>query len=168
MTPMRRYVRRGAKASRSWTSPRRAEAPLCFDIADTGTRRSSRPFTPWEINDGNLAEVQLGLRQAFNAEGEWLQASCKTWRATSPEMYFDAHRHDIGGIVEGSLMAGYDEGELRDKLQKAAYASIAYACLVAAAMTLRRTSMRRTSAFLSEWNTPEAVTALGTAVSENT
>ena len=100
-----------------------------IDIADTGTRRSSRPFSPWEINDGNLAEVQLGLRQAFNAEGEWLSSQLQDVARDLAEMYFDAHRHDIAGIIDGSLMAGYDEGELRDSFTKAAYASTAYALL---------------------------------------
>ena len=137
---MRRYVRRGAKGialvDHFGDAPR---LRYVFDIADTGTRRSSRPFSPWEINDGNLAE-----------------------------MYFDAHRHDIGGIVEGSLMAGYDEGELRDSFKKAAYASIAYALLSRCGYDPAAYFDEADFAFLSEWNTPEAVTALGTAVSENT
>ena len=119
---MRRYVRRGAKGialvDNSGDAPR---LRYVFDIADTGTRRSSRPFSPWEINDGNLAEVQLGLRQAFNAEGEWLSSQLQDVARDLAEMYFDAHRHDVAGIVDGSLMAGYDEGELRDSFIKATY-----------------------------------------------
>ena len=166
---MRRYVRRGAKGialvDHFGDAPR---LRYVFDIADTGTRRSSRPFTPWEINDGNLAEVQLGLRQAFNAEGEWLSSQLQDVARDLAEMYFDAHRHDIGGIVEGSLMAGYDEGELRDSFKKAAYASIAYALLSRCGYDPAAYFDEADFAFLSEWNTPEAVTALGTAVSENT
>ena len=125
---MRRYVRRGAKGialvDNSGDAPR---LRYVFDIADTGTRRSSRPFSPWEINDGNLAEVQLGLRQAFNAESEWLSSQLQDVARDLAEMYFDAHRHDIAGIVDGSLMAGYDEGELRDSFIKATYVSTAWA-----------------------------------------
>ena len=125
---MRRYVRRGAKGialvDNSGDAPR---LRYVFDIADTGTRRSSRPFSPWEINDGNLAEVQLGLRQAFNSEGEWLSSQLQDVARDLAEMYFDAHRHDIAGIVDGSLMAGYDEGELRDSFIKATYVSTAWA-----------------------------------------
>ena len=121
---MRRYVRRGAKGialvDNSGDAPR---LRYVFDIADTGTRRSSRPFSPWEINDGNLAEVQLGLRQAFNSEGEWLSSQLQDVARDIAEMYFDAHRHDIAGIVDGSLMAGYDEGELRDSFIKATYSA---------------------------------------------
>ena len=166
---MRRYVRRGAKGialvDNSGDAPR---LRYVFDIADTGTRRSSRPFTPWEINDGNLAEVQLGLRQAFNAEGEWLSSQLQDVARDLAEMYFDAHRHDIGGIIDGSLMAGYDEGELRDSFIKAAYASTAYAMLSRCGYDPAAYFDEADFAFLSELDTPEAVTALGTAVSENT
>ena len=166
---MRRYVRRGAKGialvDHFGDAPR---LRYVFDIADTGTRRSSRPFTPWEINDGNLAEVQLGLRQAFNAEGDWLSSQLQDVARDLAEMYFDAHRHDIAGIIDGSLMAGYDEGELRDSFTKAAYASTAYALLSRCGYDPAAYFDEADFAFLSEWNTPEAVTALGTAVSENT
>ena len=166
---MRRYVRRGAKGIALLDNS--GDAPklrYVFDISDTGTRRSSRPFSPWEINDGNLAEVQLGLRQAFNAEGEWLSSQLQDVARDLAEMYFDAHRHDIGGIVDGSLMAGYDEGELRDSFKKAAYASTAYALLSRCGYDPAAYFDETDFAFLSEWNTSEAVTALGTAVSENT
>ena len=166
---MRRYVRRGAKGialvDNSGDAPR---LRYVFDIADTGTRRSSRPFSPWEVNDGNLAEVQLGLRQAFNAEGEWLSSQLQDVARDLAEMYFDAHRHDIGGIVDGSLMAGKDEGELRDSFIKAAYASTAYALLSRCGYDPAAYFDEADFAFLSEWDTSEAVTALGTAVSENT
>lgn len=166
---MRRYVRRGAKGialvDNSGDAPR---LRYVFDIADTGTRRSSRPFSPWEINDGNLAEVQLGLRQAFNSEGEWLSSQLQDVARDIAEMYFDAHRHDIAGIVDGSLMAGYDEGELRDSFIKAAYASTAYAMLSRCGYDPAAYFDEADFAFLSELDTPEAVTALGTAVSENT
>ena len=165
---MRRYVRRGAKGialvDNSGDTPR---LRYVFDIADTGTRRSSRPFSPWEINDGNLAEVQLGLRQAFNAEGDWLSSQLQDVARDLAEMYFDAHRHDIAGIIDGSLMAGYDEGELRDSFTKAAYASTAYALLSRCGYDPAAYFDEADFAFISEWNTSEAVTALGTAVSEN-
>ena len=166
---MRRYVRRGAKGialvDNSGDAPK---LRYVFDIADTGTRRISRPFSPWEINDGNLGEVQLGLRQAFNAEGDWLSSQLQDVARDLAEMYFDAHRHDIGGIIDGSLMSGYDEGELRDSFIKAAYASTACALLSRCGYDPAAYFDEADFAFLGEWNTPEAVTALGTAVSENT
>ena len=166
---MRRYVRHGAKGialvDNSGDAPR---LRYVFDIADTGTRRSSRPFSPWEINDGNLAEVQLGLKQDFGANGKWLSSQLQDVARDLAEMYFDAHRHDIAGIIDGSLMAGYDEGELRDSFTKAAYASTAYALLSRCGYDPAAYFDEADFAFISEWNTSEAVTALGTAVSENT
>ena len=166
---MRRYVRRGAKGialvDNSGDAPK---LRYVFDIADTGTRRNSRPFSPWEINDGNLGEVQLGLRQAFNAEGNWLSSQLQDVARELAEMYFDAHRHDIAGIIDGSLMAGYDDGELRDSFIKAAYASTAYALLSRCGYDPAAYFDEADFAFLGEWDTPEAATALGTAVSENT
>lgn len=166
---MRRYVRRGAKGialvDNSGDAPR---LRYVFDIADTGTRRSSRPFSPWEINDGNLAEVQLGLRQAFNAEGEWLSSQLQDVARDLAEMYFDAHRHDIAGIIDGSLMAGYDDGELRDSFIKATSVSTAYALLSRCGYDPAAYFDEADFAFLGEWDAPEAATALGTAVSENT
>lgn len=166
---MRRYVRRGAKGIALMDNS--GDAPklrYVFDIADTGTRRSSRPFAPWEINDGNLAEVLLGLRQAFNTEGDCLYSQLQDVARDLAEMYFDAHRHDIGGIIDGSLMAGYDEGELRDSFIKAAYASTAYTLLSRCGYDPAAYFDEADFAFLSEWRTPETVPALGTAVSENT
>ena len=166
---MRRYVRHGAKGialvDNSGDAPR---LRYVFDIADTGTRRSSRPFSPWEINDGNLAEVQLGLKQDFGTNGEWLSSQLQDVARDLAEMYFDAHRHDIAGIIDGSLMAGYDEGELRDSFIKAAYASTAYALLSRCGYDPAAYFDESDFAFLGEWDAPEAATALGTAVSENT
>ena len=66
---MRRYVRRGAKGialvDNSGDAPR---LRYVFDIADTGTRRSSRPFSQWEINDGNVEAVSSALEDSFGAE----------------------------------------------------------------------------------------------------
>lgn len=166
---MRRYVRRGAKGIALLDNS--GDAPklrYVFDISDTGTRRSSRPFSPWEINDGNLAEVQLGLRQAFNAEGEWLSSQLQDVARDLAEMYFDAHRHDIGGIIDGSLMAGYDESELRDSFIRAASVSTAYALISRCGYDPAAYFDESDFAFLGEWDAPEAATALGTAVSENT
>ena len=166
---MRRYVRHGAKGialvDNSGDAPR---LRYVFDIADTGTRRSSRPFSPWEINDGNLAEVQLGLKQDFGTNGEWLSSQLQDVARDLAEMYFDAHRHDMAGIIDGSLMAGYDEGELRDSFIKAAYASTAYALLSRCGYDPAAYFDESDFAFLGEWDAPEAATALGTAVSENT
>ena len=163
---MRRYVRRGAKGialvDNSGDSPK---LRYVFDVSDTGARRSSRPFRPWSVNDANLSEVQLGLRQDFGAEGEWLSSQLQDAARDLAEMYFDAHRHDIGAIVDGSLMAGYDESELRESFIRATSVSTAYVLISRCGYDPEAYFAPEDFAFLTEWNTPEAATALGTAVS---
>ena len=166
---MGRYVRRGAKGialvDYSGDAPR---LRYVFDVSDTGARRSSRPFRPWTVNDENLAEVQLGLKQDFGADGEWLSGQLQDAARDLAEMYFDAHRHDIGAIIDGSLMAGYDEGELGDSFIRAASVSTAYALISRCGYDPEAYFAPDDFAFLTEWNTPSAATALGSAVSENT
>ena len=166
---MGRYVKRGARGialvDYSGDAPR---LRYVFDVSDTGARRSSRPFRPWSVNDANLSEVQLGLRQDFGAEGEWLSSQLQDAARDLAEMYFDAHRHDTGAIIDGSLMAGYDEGELRDSFIRAVSTSTAYAIISRCGYNPEAYFAPEDFAFLTEWNTPEAATALGSAVSENT
>ena len=166
---MGRYVRRGAKGialiDYSGDAPR---LRYVFDVSDTGARRSSRPFRPWTVNDENLAEVQLGLKQDFGADGEWLPGQLQDAARDLAEMYFDAHRHDISAIVDGTFMTGYDERELRDSFIRAASTSTAYALISRCGYNPEAYFAPEDFAFLTEWNTPEAATALGTAVSENT
>ena len=146
---MRRYVRRGAKGialvDNSGDAPR---LRYVFDIADTGTRRSSRPFSPWEINDGNLAEVQLGLRQAFNAEindgnveavssaledsfgaerGVSLASQLEAAAALLADEYWMGNSQDILGIVDGSSLEEYDDFNIGVSFRDAAAVSITHA-----------------------------------------
>ena len=166
---MGRYVRRGARGialvDYSGDAPR---LRYVFDVSDTGARHSSRPFRPWTVNDANLSEVQLGLRQDFGADGEWLSGQLQDAARDLAEMYFDAHRHDTGAIIDGSLMAGYDESELRDSFIRAVSTSTAYAIISRCGYNPEAYFAPEDFAFITEWNTPEAATALGTAVSENT
>ena len=166
---MGRYVRRGAKGialvDYSGDAPR---LRYVFDVSDTGARRSSRPFRPWTVNDANLSEVQLGLKQDFGAGGEWLSSQLQDAARDLAEMYFDAHRQDIGAIIDGSLMDGYDESELRESFIRATSVSTAYALISRCGYDPEAYFAPEDFAFLNEWNTPEAATALGTAVSENT
>ena len=163
---MGRYVRRGAKGiALVDTSGDALRLRYVFDVSDTGARRNSRPFRPWTVNDGNLSEVRLGLTQDFGAEGEWLSTQLQDAARELAEMYFDEHRYDLGAIIDGSLMAGYDENELRAGFIRAATASAAYALLTRCGYDPAAYYEAEDFSFLNEWNTPEAAAALGGAVS---
>ena len=164
---MGRYVRRGAKGIALVDST--GDAPrlrYVFDVSDTGARRNSRPLRLWAVDDRNVGEVQLGLQQDFGAEGQWLSTQLQDASRELAEMYFDEHRYDLGAIVDGSLMAGYDEDELRASFIRAAAASASYALLARCGYDPAAYYEAEDFGFLSEWNTPEAAAALGGAVSE--
>ncbi len=96
---MRRYVRRGAKGIALLDNS--GDAPklrYVFDISDTGTRRSSRPFSPWEINDGNVAgsPVGAGGRRSTLSAASGLSSSAEDRGMRLLRRVFDGqHRHDI-------------------------------------------------------------------------
>ena len=164
---MGRYVRRGAKGialvDNSGDAPR---LRYVFDVSDTGVQRNSRPLRLWAIDDRNVGEVQLGLTQDFGAEGGWLSTQLQEAARELAEMYFAEHRYDLSAIVDGSLMAGYDEDELRASFIRAASASAAYALISRCGYDPAAYYEAEDFGFLSEWNTPEAAAALGGAVSE--
>ena len=119
------------------------------------------------MNDESLAEVQLGLKQNFGADGEWLSGQLQDAARDLVEMYYNAHQHDIGAIIDGTLMAGYDESELRDSFIRAASTSTAYTLISRCGYDPEAYFAPEDFAFLNEWNTPSAATALGSAATEN-
>ena len=167
---MRRYVRRGAKGialvDNSGDAPR---LRYVFDIADTGTRRSSRPFSPWQIGSGNVEAVSSALEDSFGAErGVSLASQLETAAALLADEYWMGNSQDILGIVDGSSLEEYDDFNIGVSFREAAAVSIAHTLLRRCGFDPAAYFDEADFAFLSEWDTPEAVTALGTAVSENT
>lgn len=126
---MRRYVRRGAKGialvDNSGDAPR---LRYVFDIADTGTRRSSRPFSPWEINDGNVEAVSSALEDSFGAErGVSLASQLEAAAALLADEYWMGNSQDILGIVDGSSLEEYDDFNIGVSFRDAAAVSITHA-----------------------------------------
>ena len=166
---MRRYVRRGAKGiallDNSGDAPR---LRYVFDIADTGTRRSSRPFSPWEINDGNVEAVSSALEDSFGAErGVSLASQLETAAALLADEYWMGNSRDILGIVDGSSLEEYDGFNIGVSFREAAAVSIAHTLLRRCGYEPENYFEPQDYKAVFEWDTPEAVTALGTAVSEN-
>ena len=167
---MRRYVRRGAKGialvDNSGDAPR---LRYVFDIADTGTRRSSRPFSPWEIGSGNVEAVSSALEDSFGAErGVSLASQLEAAAALLADEYWMGNSRDILGIVDGSSLEEYDDFNIGVSFRNAAAVSIAHTLLRRCGYEPENYFEPQDYKAVFEWDTPEAVTALGTAVSENT
>ena len=166
---MRRYVRRGAKGialvDNSGDAPR---LRYVFDIADTGTRRSSRPFSPWQIDSGNIEAVSSALEDSFGAErGVSLASQLETAAALLADEYWMGNSRDILDIVDGSSLEEYDDFNIGVSFRDAAAVSIAHTLLRRCGFEPENYLEPQDYEAVFEWNTPEAVTALGTAVSEN-
>ena len=165
---MRRYVRRGAKGialvDNSGEAPR---LRYVFDIADTGTRRSSRPFSPWQIDTGNVEAVSSALEDSFGAErGVSLASQLEAASALLADEYWMGNSRDILGIVDGSSLEEYDDFNIGVAFRDAAAVSIAHTLLRRCGFEPENYLEPQDYVVVFEWDTPEAVTALGTAVSE--
>ncbi len=165
---MRRYVRRSAKGialvDNSGDAPR---LRYVFDIADTGTRRSSRPFSPWQIDSGNIEAVSSALEDSFGAERDASLASqLEAAAALLADEYWMGNSRDILGIVDGSSLEEYDDFNIGVAFRDAAAVSIAHTLLRRCGFEPENYLEPQDYVAVFEWDTPEAVTALGTAVSE--
>ena len=165
---MRRYVRRGAKGialvDNSGDAPR---LRYVFDIADTGTRRSSRPFSPWQIDTGNIEAVSSALEDSFGAErGVSLASQLEAAAALLVDEYWMGNSRDILDIVDGSSLEEYDDFNIGVSFRDAAAVSIAHTLLRRCGFEPENYLEPQDYEAVFEWDAPEAVTALGTAVSE--
>lgn len=165
---MRRYVRHGAKGialvDNSGDAPR---LRYVFDIADTGTRRSSRPFSPWQIDTGNIEAVSSALEDSFGAErGVSLASQLEAAAALLVDEYWMGNSRDILDIVDGSSLEEYDDFNIGVSFRNAATVSIAHTLLRRCGFEPENYLEPQDYEAVFEWETPEAVTALGTAVSE--
>ena len=165
---MRRYVRRGAKGIALLDNS--GDAPklrYVFDISDTGTRRSSRPFSPWEIGSGNVEAVSSALEDSFGAErGVSLASQLETAAALLADEYWMGNSQDILGIVDGSSLEEYDDFNIGVSFRDAAAVSIAHTLLRRCGFEPENYLEPQDYEAVFEWDTPETVTVLGTAVSE--
>ena len=167
---MRRYVRRGAKGIALLDNS--GDAPklrYVFDISDTGTWRSSRPFSPWQIDSGNIEAVSSALEDSFGAEcGVSLASQLEAAAALLADEYWMGNSRDILDIVDGSSLEEYDDFNIGVSFREAAAVSIAHTLLRRCGFEPENYLEPQDYEAVFEWDTPETVTALGTAVSENT
>ena len=105
---MGRYVRRGTKGIALVDN--RGDTPrlhYVFDVSDTGARRNSRPFEPWQVNSENTNVVASMLEQHFGVEPRVsLAEQLEVVAAQLADEYWLDNNGDILGIVDGSFLEG--------------------------------------------------------------
>ena len=165
---MRRYVRRGAKGiallDMTGDVPRYR---YVFDISDTGTRQNARtPFT-WAIREENRAPIAAMLEKEYEVSANRGLAGQLEEIAMQKAMdYWQEHQDELRDIVDGSLLMEYDELNLELAFRNTAATGVQYMLLSRCGLAEEHRFEPEDFATILEWNTPQALTALGTAVSE--
>ena len=164
---MGRYVRRGAKGialvDNSGDAPR---LRYVFDVSDTGARRGSRPFEPWQVDSESTNVVASALDVHFGVEPRVsLAEQLEVVSAQLADEYWLDNSGDILGIVDGSFLEGYDEFTIGVKFRNAAVVSLTHSLLTRCGFDPENHLTPESFEDVFEWNTPEATSALGTAVS---
>ena len=165
---MRRYVRRGAKGiallDMTGDVPRYR---YVFDISDTGTRQNARtPFT-WAIREENRAPIAAMLEKEYEVSANRGLAGQLEEIAMQKAMdYWQEHQDELRDIVDGSLLMEYDELNLELAFRNTATTGVQYMLLSRCGLAEEHRFEPEDFTTILEWNTPQALTALGTAVSE--
>ena len=165
---MRRYVRRGAKGiallDMTGDVPR---YHYVFDVSDTGTRQNARtPFT-WTIREENRAPIAAMLEKEYEVSANRGLAGQLEEIAMQKAMdYWQEHQDELRDIVDGSLLMEYDELNLELAYRNTATTGVQYMLFSRCGLAEEHRFEPEDFTTILEWNTPQALTALGTAVSE--
>ena len=165
---MRRYVRRGAKGiallDMTGDVPR---YHYVFDAADTGMRKDSRSPFVWAVNEENSAVIGTMLEKEYEVSANRGLAGQLEEIAMQKAMdYWQEHQDELRDIVDGSLLMEYDELNLELAFRNTATTGVQYMLFSRCGLAEEHRFEPEDFATILEWNTPRALSALGTAVSE--
>ena len=164
---MNRYVRRGAKGiallDESSGFPR---LHYVFDVSDTGVRRNSRDPEVWQFNDDLKQPVSEMLAATYGISGERVSQQLADVAGKLVADYWDNNGGDIRAIVDGSLLMDYDEAGVEMQFKSAAAISVTYTLLERCGFEPAGWFDKDDFQAIHEFSTPDAVFALGAAVSD--
>ena len=164
---MNRYVRRGAKGiallDESSGFPR---LHYVFDVSDTGVRRNSRDPEVWQYNDDLKQPVSEMLSKTYGISGERISQQLADVVGKLVADYWDNNGGDIRAIVDGSLLMEYDEAGVEMQFKSAATISVTYTLLERCGFEPAGWFDKDDFQAIYNFSTPDAVFALGGAVSD--
>ena len=164
---MNRYVRRGAKGiallDESSGFPR---LHYVFDVSDTGVRRNSRDPEVWQYNDDLKQPVSETLAATYGISGERVSQQLADVAGKLVADYWDNNGGDIRAIVDGSLLMDYDEAGVEMQFKSAAAISVTYTLLERCGFEPDGYFDKDSFQAIYNFSTPDAVFALGAAVSD--
>ncbi len=164
---MNRYVRRGSKGiallDESSGFPR---LHYVFDVSDTGVRRNSRDPEVWQFNDDLKQPVSEMLSKTYGISGERVSQQLADVAGKLVADYWDNNGEDIRAIVDGSLLMDYDEAGVEMQFKSAAAISVTYTLLERCGFEPAGWFDKDDFQAIHDFSTPDAVFALGAAVSD--
>ena len=164
---MGRYVRRGSKGiALVDDSGDRPRLRYVFDISDTGTREHSRAPWLWRLEERHLDSVQAMLERNYDVGGGDLARQLERVAGKLAEEYWTDHQQDLLYIVDGSFLEDYDELNIEVQFKAAATVSITYALMSRCGLEPEQYFSHEDFMAIFDFNTPAAIGALGTAVSQ--
>ena len=166
---MRRYVRRGSKGiALVDTSSDQPKLRYVFDVSDTSGGESSRRPYLWEYRQEHREVVSAALEQRFDVSGEnGLADQMERVAAQLVDEYWHDNWRDIVGIVDGSFLESYDDFNIGAAFRNAAVVSTTYALLSRCGMQPGDYFEHEDFLNVFDFNTPQTVAALGTAISQS-
>ena len=164
---MNRYVRRGAKGiallDESSGFPR---LHYVFDVSDTGVRRNSRDPEVWQFGPDLVQPVSEMLSKTYGISGERVSQQLADVAGKLVADYWDNNGGDIRAIVDGSLLMDYDEAGVEMQFKSAAAISVTYTLLERCGFEPAGWFDKDDFQAIYNFSTPDAVFALGAAVSD--
>ena len=166
---MRRYVRQGSKGiALVDASSDQPKLRYVFDVSDTGGGENSRRPYLWEYRQEHREVVSAALEQRFDVSGEnGLADQMERVAAQLVDEYWHDNWRDIVGIVDGSFLEDYDEFNIGAAFRNAAVVSTTYALLSRCGMQPGDYFEHEDFLNVFDFNTPQTVAALGTAISQS-
>ena len=164
---MNRYVRRGSKGiallDQSSSVPR---LHYVFDVSDTGVRRNSRDPEVWQLGPDLVQPVSEMLAATYGISGERVSQQLADVAGKLVADYWDNNGGDIRAIVDGSLLMDYDEAGVEMQFKSAAAISVTYTLLERCGFEPAGWFDKDDFQAIHDFSTPDAVFALGAAVSD--
>ena len=164
---MNRYVRRGSKGiallDESSGYPR---LHYVFDVSDTGVRRNSRDPEVWQLGPDLVQPVSEMLNKTYGISGERVSQQLADVAGKLVADYWDNNGGDIRAIVDGSLLMDYDEAGVEMQFKSAAAISVTYTLLERCGFEPAGWFDKDDFQAIYNFSTPDAVFALGAAVSD--
>lgn len=164
---MNRYVRRGAKGiallDDSSGFPR---LRYVFDVSDTGVRRNSREPELWQVTEPLLPAVTEMLARQYDLPESAFPQLLASLSGQLVDSYWDNNGQDIRAILDGSLLMEYDEAGVEMQFKSAAAISVTYTLLERCGCQPAGWFDQADFHAVCDFSTPDAVFALGAAVSD--